>query len=145
MGFLKKVLNITTWILIRDSVRWYINENKKAEKEELKKKQAVEKLKKMIKEDEEEKEKKEIRIEKHRSLAEKAVEDLKKNSGESVENELLLKAIEVIRDNQKASPTLLQRKLNIKFEKAADIIDFLEEKWIVWPLDWARPRDVYIK
>ena len=58
---------------------------------------------------------------------------------------MLLNAIEVVRDNQKASPTLLQRKLNIKFEKAVDIIDILEEKWIVWPIDGARPRDVYIK
>jgi S-DNA-T family DNA segregation ATPase FtsK/SpoIIIE len=60
------------------------------------------------------------------------------------DEELVQKAIEIIKQTRKASATLLQRKLGIWFARAARIMDILEERWIVWPQQWAKPREIYI-
>jgi S-DNA-T family DNA segregation ATPase FtsK/SpoIIIE len=60
------------------------------------------------------------------------------------DDELVQKAIEIILETRKASATLLQRKLGVWFARAARIMDMLEEKWIVWPQEWAKPRDILI-
>lgn len=60
------------------------------------------------------------------------------------DEELIQQAIQIISQTRKASATLLQRKLNVWFARAARIMDELEERWIVWPQEWAKPRDVYI-
>lgn len=57
---------------------------------------------------------------------------------------LVENAIEIIAETRKASATLLQRKLGIWFARAARIMDILEDRWIVWPQDWAKPRDILI-
>lgn len=60
------------------------------------------------------------------------------------DDELIEKAIEVIATTRKASATLLQRKLGVWFARAARIMDQLEERWIVWPQEWAKPRDIFL-
>ena len=60
------------------------------------------------------------------------------------DEELIQQAIQVIAETRKASATLLQRKLNVWFARAARIMDELEERWIIWPQQWAKPRDIYI-
>jgi len=60
------------------------------------------------------------------------------------DEELIEKAIQVISQTRKASATLLQRKLNIWFARAARIMDELEDRWIIWPQDWARAREIFI-
>jgi S-DNA-T family DNA segregation ATPase FtsK/SpoIIIE len=60
------------------------------------------------------------------------------------DEELIEQAIQVISETRKASATLLQRKLNVWFARAARIMDELEERWIIWPQDWARARDIFI-
>jgi len=60
------------------------------------------------------------------------------------DEELIEQAIQVISQTRKASATLLQRKLNVWFARAARIMDELEERWIIWPQDWARARDIFI-
>jgi len=60
------------------------------------------------------------------------------------DEELIERAIQVISTTRKASATLLQRKLNVWFARAARIMDALEERWIVWPQDWAKAREIYL-
>ena len=57
---------------------------------------------------------------------------------------LVNQAIVVISETRKASATLLQRKLNVGFARAARIMDILEERGVVWPADGAKPRDIFI-
>ena len=47
------------------------------------------------------------------------------------DEELINQAITIISETRKASATMLQRKLNIWFARAARIIDVLEERWII--------------
>ena len=60
------------------------------------------------------------------------------------DDELINQAIAVISETRKASATMLQRKLNIGFGRAARIMDALEERWVVWPQDWAKPREIFL-
>lgn len=61
------------------------------------------------------------------------------------DEELVQQAIQIIIETQKASATMLQRKLWIWFPRAARIIDILEQKWIVWPQEWAKPREIMVR
>jgi DNA segregation ATPase FtsK/SpoIIIE, S-DNA-T family len=60
------------------------------------------------------------------------------------DDELVEQAIQVIAQTRKASATLLQRKLNVGFARAARIMDILEEKGIIWPQEGAKARDIYL-
>lgn len=60
------------------------------------------------------------------------------------DDELLEQAIQVISQTRKASATLLQRKLNIGFARAARVMDMLEERGVIGPQDGAKPRDIFI-
>ena len=60
------------------------------------------------------------------------------------DEELVEKAIEVISQTWKASATLLQRKLGLGFARASRIMDILEERGIVWPAEWAKPREIFL-
>ncbi len=60
------------------------------------------------------------------------------------DEELISQAIEIIQQTRKASITLLQRRLKIWFARAARLMDELEQRWIVWPQEWAKPRDILI-
>lgn len=60
------------------------------------------------------------------------------------DEELIQRAIIVISETRKASATMLQRKLNVGFARAARIMDALEDRWIVWPQEWAKARDILI-
>jgi len=65
-------------------------------------------------------------------------------SGNWDDEDLINQAIQIIMETRKASTTMIQRKLWIWFARAARIMDTLEERWIVWPQDWARWRDIFI-
>ena len=60
------------------------------------------------------------------------------------DEDLINQAIQVIAETRKASATLLQRKLNVWFARAARIMDVLEERGIIWPQEGAKPRDIFI-
>jgi DNA segregation ATPase FtsK/SpoIIIE, S-DNA-T family len=55
---------------------------------------------------------------------------------------LIEQAIDVIMQTQKASATMLQRKLGIGFPRAAKIIDILEDRGLVGPQEGAKPREI---
>jgi S-DNA-T family DNA segregation ATPase FtsK/SpoIIIE len=64
------------------------------------------------------------------------------SSGE--DEELIEQCIEVIRTEQKASVSLLQRRLRLGYTRAARIMDDLEARGIVGPSKGAEPRDILI-
>jgi S-DNA-T family DNA segregation ATPase FtsK/SpoIIIE len=65
--------------------------------------------------------------------------------GASDEDEdLIQQCIEVIRSEQKASVSLLQRRLRLGYTRAARIMDELEQRGIVGPSKGAEPRDILI-
>lgn len=66
-------------------------------------------------------------------------------SGNDSEDELLEQAIEVVVQAEKASASLLQRRLKVGYARAARLLDIMEEKGIVGPSKGANPREVYLK
>lgn len=61
------------------------------------------------------------------------------------DEELILKCIEVVRQERKASTSLLQRRLRLGYTRAARMVDILEQRGIVGPGDGAKPREVFLK
>lgn len=59
-------------------------------------------------------------------------------------DDLYEEAIQVIREAQKASASLLQRRLAIGYARAARLLDIMEERGVVGPGDGAKPREVFI-
>ncbi|MEE2829538.1 MAG: DNA translocase FtsK [Myxococcota bacterium] len=53
--------------------------------------------------------------------------------------------VAVVAQAGKASTSLLQRKLKLGYNRAARIMDRLEEQGVIGPQDGARPREVYVK
>jgi S-DNA-T family DNA segregation ATPase FtsK/SpoIIIE len=65
-------------------------------------------------------------------------------SGIDEDEEIVQQCIEVIRSEQKASVSLLQRRLRLGYTRAARIMDELENRGIVGPNKGAEPRDILI-
>lgn len=61
------------------------------------------------------------------------------------DEELIMKCIEVVRQEQKASTSLLQRRLRLGYTRAARMVDILEQRGIVGPGEGAKPREVFLK
>jgi len=70
-------------------------------------------------------------------------ESLDKYSSDE-EDELFEEAVETIRQANKASASLLQRRLKVGYARAARLLDIMEAKGIIGPGDGAKPRDVYL-
>ena len=51
----------------------------------------------------------------------------------------------IITETQKASSSLLQRRLKVGYARAARLIDILEERGIVGHADGAKPREVFAR
>ncbi len=64
---------------------------------------------------------------------------------DDADDSLFNEAKEVVIHAQKASTTLLQRRLRIGYARAARIMDILEEKGVIGPGEGAKPREVYIR
>ena len=65
-------------------------------------------------------------------------------SGIDEDEEIVQQCIEVIRSEQKASVSLLQRRLRLGYTRAARIMDELEGRGIVGPSQGAEPREILI-
>lgn len=61
---------------------------------------------------------------------------------DTAEDEELAEAARIVRMENKASPALLQRRMNIGYAKAARLIEALEDAGIVGPYAGAEPREV---
>jgi S-DNA-T family DNA segregation ATPase FtsK/SpoIIIE len=83
-------------------------------------------------------------LEIHRQL-QRPIGDFDPENGASGEDEeLIQQCIEVIRSEQKASVSLMQRRLRLGYTRAARIMDELELRGIVGPSKGAEPRDILI-
>ena len=79
----------------------------------------------------------------HKQLS-KPVVDPGDESGCDEDEDLIQQCIEVIRSEQKASVSLMQRRLRLGYTRAARIMDELENRGIVGPSKGAEPRDILI-
>lgn len=59
-----------------------------------------------------------------------------------VSEDMIQQAISIIRMENKASVSLLQRRMNIGYSKAARLIDALEERGVIGPYNGSAPREV---
>ncbi|NDJ61015.1 MAG: hypothetical protein GYB67_07810 [Chloroflexi bacterium] len=59
------------------------------------------------------------------------------------EDSLYLRAVELVRQSNKASVSLLQRRLRIGYNRASRLIDLMEERGIIGPpTEGSKPREV---
>ncbi len=82
-------------------------------------------------------------LEIHRQLSQPAT-GLDEDEGIDEDEDLIQQCVEVIRSEQKASVSLLQRRLRLGYTRAARIMDELENRGIVGPSRGAEPRDILI-
>ena len=59
-------------------------------------------------------------------------------------DDLLPEAIDFVVDSGKASTSMLQRRFRIGYNRAASIMDMMEERGIVTPQDGSRPRQILV-
>jgi DNA segregation ATPase FtsK/SpoIIIE, S-DNA-T family len=79
----------------------------------------------------------------HRQLS-KPANTFGNESGIDEDEEIIQQCIEVIRSEQKASVSLMQRRLRLGYTRAARIMDELENRGIVGPSKGAEPRDILL-
>jgi S-DNA-T family DNA segregation ATPase FtsK/SpoIIIE len=60
------------------------------------------------------------------------------------EEDLVDKCLEIIRQEKKASTSMLQRRLRLGYTRAARIVDILEQRGILGPKDGARDREILV-
>jgi len=60
------------------------------------------------------------------------------------DEEIVEKCLEVIRQEKKASTSLLQRRLRLGYTRAARMMDILEQRGIIGPGEGAKPREILI-
>jgi S-DNA-T family DNA segregation ATPase FtsK/SpoIIIE len=82
-------------------------------------------------------------IEIHQQLS-KPSSGFGEENGIDEDEDLIQQCVEVIRSEQKASVSLLQRRLRLGYTRAARIMDELENRGIVGPSKGAEPRDILI-
>ena len=63
---------------------------------------------------------------------------------DGADDDLFGSAKDVVVQAQKASASLLQRRLRVGYARAARLLDLLEEKGIIGPGEGAKPREVYL-
>jgi S-DNA-T family DNA segregation ATPase FtsK/SpoIIIE len=64
---------------------------------------------------------------------------------EEYEEPLYDEIVEFVIKEQKASASLLQRRFRLGYNRAARIIDLLEERGIIGPQNGSKPREVLVK
>ncbi len=61
------------------------------------------------------------------------------------DDDLYDEAVETVKQAQKASASLLQRRLKVGYARAARLLDIMEAKGIIGPGDGAKPREVFLE
>ncbi|MBD3156232.1 cell division protein FtsK [Candidatus Peregrinibacteria bacterium] len=77
-------------------------------------------------------------------VAGKQLNGIPASSADSAVDSLYEDALKVIKDNRKASASLLQRRLKVGYARAARILDSLEEHGVVGPSNGSKPRKILI-
>ncbi|PYJ10113.1 MAG: DNA translocase FtsK [Verrucomicrobia bacterium] len=60
------------------------------------------------------------------------------------DEELVEKCLEIIRQEKRASTSLLQRRLRLGYTRAARVVDILEQRGILGPGEGAKPREILV-
>jgi S-DNA-T family DNA segregation ATPase FtsK/SpoIIIE len=60
------------------------------------------------------------------------------------DEELVEKCLEIIKQEGKASTSMLQRRLRLGYTRAARVVDILEQRGILGPKDGAKDREILI-
>ena len=58
------------------------------------------------------------------------------------DEELLQQALDVLKSTKRASTSMIQRRLRIGYNRAARIMDLMEDKGIVGPENGSSPREI---
>lgn len=67
------------------------------------------------------------------------------STGGDVRDELFDQAVKVVCQHDRASASLIQRRLQVGFNRAARLLEQLEEAHVVGPADGSKPRDVLVR
>ncbi len=70
-------------------------------------------------------------------------EEAKEGGIDDFEDELYDQAIKIVTDTRQASISMIQRRLRIGYNRAARMIERMEQEGVVGPADGAKPREVY--
>ncbi|MCA9685068.1 MAG: hypothetical protein KC457_22990, partial [Myxococcales bacterium] len=54
------------------------------------------------------------------------------------------KAVQIVADTQKVSTSMLQRRLNVGYNRAAKIVERMEEEGVIGPANGSKPREVFV-
>ena len=60
------------------------------------------------------------------------------------DEELVTKCLEVVRQENRASTSMLQRRLKLGYTRAARVMDIMEQRGIVGPKDGAKDREILV-
>ena len=60
-------------------------------------------------------------------------------------DELFFEAVKVVQETGKASASLLQRRMSVGYARAAKLLDIMEKKGLIGPVEGAKARRVYIE
>lgn len=77
-------------------------------------------------------------------VAGKKLNGIPDSSADSAVDTLYEDAFNVIKNNRKASASLLQRRLKVGYARAARILDSLEERGVIGPSNGSKPRKILI-
>jgi S-DNA-T family DNA segregation ATPase FtsK/SpoIIIE len=73
---------------------------------------------------------------------EESDEESDDDSDVMTDEELYARAIDVLKSSRRASTSMLQRRLRIGYNRAARIMELMEEKGIVGPENGSSPREI---
>ncbi len=63
---------------------------------------------------------------------------------EEVGDDMYEQALQVVMESRKASASLLQRRLKVGYARAARLLDMMEEKGAIGPVNGAKAREIYL-
>ena len=64
--------------------------------------------------------------------------------GDDVDDQFFEQAVRLVVNNGQASTSMLQRRFRIGYTRAARIVEMMEERGIVGPLNGAKPRELLV-
>jgi len=63
---------------------------------------------------------------------------------DELEDELFVEALKIIEETRKASASYLQRRLSIGYNRAARIIELMEDRGYIGPQQGSKPREIFV-
>jgi len=71
-------------------------------------------------------------------------DDYAGTNAENEEDDMFEEAVKVVKEAKKASASLLQRRLQVGYARAARLLDIMENKGLIGPGDGAKAREIYM-